>query len=172
MAGEISFTLSERDYADAVQNQYRQRITSRRHLGWTLGFLALLVALFGYIDSCDLTSAIYTGAVYAALLVIVSGVAGVAGYFLVGKHARRMFRQQVIRPDSRISWTDEGFHNSNEYGSFAAKWNDFYGWREVRGSYMLLLHEDLYYLIPHDAISSEQSSDLEETLTRSGLATR
>ena len=172
MAAEISFTLSEQDYADAVQNQYRQRMTSRRNLGWTLPALALMAGLFGYADSCNLTSALYTTGVYATLIAVVFVMSGVAGYFIVGSHARRMFRQQVMRPDSRISWTNEGFQNSNEYGSFAAQWHDFYGWRKVRGSYMIFIHEGFFYLIPQRAISPEQASDLEETLARSGLASR
>jgi hypothetical protein len=129
-------------------------------------------AYLAYLDSCDVETALYTGAVYAALVVLVAPLFAVAGYLLAGKHARRMFRQQVIHPESRISWTDEGLQNHNEFGAFAAKWSDFYGWREDRGNYTFFLNEGLYYLIPRHAISSEQSVDLEETLLRSGLSKR
>ena len=175
MAAEISFTLSEQDCVDAARGQYRRRLTSLRK--WRSAFpilvgIASLFTYLTYLDSCDLKTALYTGAVYVDLMIVVVPLFGLAGCFLVGKSARRMFRQQVIHPESRMSWTDEGLQNHNEFGGFTAKWSDFYGWRVDRGSYTFFLNEGLYYLIPRHAISSEQSVDLEETLLRSGLSKR
>src|SRR5687768_11971906 len=117
MAPEISFTLSEQDCVDAARNQYRQRITSLRGLGWTIAFLTATSAFFTYLDASDLESALYTGAVYFALaLFVVIFLLGCL-YFSVGKHARRMYRQQVIHPESRMSWTDGGLQNHNEFGA-------------------------------------------------------
>lgn len=175
MAAEISFTLSEQDCVDAARAQYRRRVTSPKKWRSAFPILAGIVGLFTYLtylDSCDLETALYTGVVYVGLMIVVVPLFAIAGHFLAGKHARRMFRQQVIHPESRMSWTDEGLQNHNEFGGFAAKWSDFYGWRVDRGSYTFFLNEGLYYLIPRRAISSEQSVDLEEILLRSGLPKR
>ena len=172
MAGDISFTLSEPDCVDAARSQYRRRITSPRQWRMPLAIILTMFAVFVYLDSGDLESAFYSGVVYAGLLLLVCPLFAVAGYFLVGKHARLMFRQQAIHPESRMAWSNEGFRNQNELGSFAAKWRDFYGWRKDGGSFTLFMNEGIYYFIPQRAISSEQAMDLEETLIRSGLAER
>jgi len=175
MAAEISFTLCEQDCVDAARAQYRRRVTSLKKWRSAFPVLVGIVGLFTYLtylDSCDLETALYTGVVYGGLMIVVVPLFAIAGYFLAAKHARRMFRQQVIHPESQMSWTDEGLKNHNEFGAFSAKWSDFYGWREDRGSYAFFLNEGIYYLIPRHAISSEQSVDLEETLLRSGLSRR
>jgi hypothetical protein len=133
---------------------------------------AAVSAVFGYVDSCDFKSALNLGAAYFGLVLLVCPLFAGAGYLLAGKHARRMYRQQAVHPESRMIWDDEGLQNRNELGSFAAKWRDFYGWRQDHGSFTLYMNEGIYYFIPQRAISSEQASDLEETLLRSGLAKR
>ena len=172
MAADISFTLSEQDCVDAGRAQYRRRMTSPGQWRWPLALLLTMSALFAYLDSGDLESALYSGLVYGGLLVIVCPLLAVAGYFLAGKQARRMFRQQAIHPESRMAWSDEGFRNENELGSFAAQWRNFYGWRKEGGNFTLFMNEGIFYYIPKRALSSEQAMDLEETLVRSGLAER
>jgi hypothetical protein len=172
MAADISFTLSEQDCVDAARAQYRRRITTPRQWRLAIAILLTTFAMFAYLDSCDLQSALYSGAVYAGLLVLVCPLFALLGYLLAGNYARRMFRQQAIHPGSQIAWSDEGFQNQNELGSLAAKWRDFYGWRKDRGSFTLFMNEGIYYFIPQRALSSEEAMDLEETLLRSGLAQR
>jgi hypothetical protein len=172
MAADISFTLSEQDCVDAARAQYRRRVTSPRQWRLAIAILLAMSAVFAYLDSCDLESAIYSGAIYAGLVLLVCPLFAVAGYLLAKKHARRMFRQQAIHPESRMAWNDEGLQNQNEFGSFAAKWRDFYGWRKDRGSFTLYMNEGIYYFIPQRVISSEHAMDLEQTLIRSGLAKR
>jgi len=172
MAAEVSFTLSEQDCVDAARTQFRRRATSPRQWRLALAILVTMSAVFAYLDSCDLESALYSGAVYAGLVLLVCPLFAFGGYLLAGKQALRMFHQQAIHPESRMAWNDEGLQNQTELGSFAAKWRDFYGWRKDRGSFTLYMNEGIYYFIPQRAISAEQSSDLEETLVRSGLAKR
>jgi hypothetical protein len=172
MAANITFTLSEHDCVDAARAQYRRRITSSRQWRLPIAILLTMFAVFAYLDSGDLESAFYSGAVYAGLVLLVCPLFAVAGYILAGKHARQMFRQQSIHPESQMAWNNEGFRNQNELGSFAAKWRDFYGWRKERGSFTLFMNEGIYYFIPQRALTSEQALDLEKTLVRSGLAER
>lgn len=172
MAAEVSFTLSEQDCVDAARAQYRLRATSPRQWRLALVILAAMSAVFAYSVSCDLESSVYSGAVYAGLVLLVCPFFAISGYLLTGKQARRMFRQQAIHPQTRMAWNDEGLQNQNELGHFAANWRDFYGWRKDRGSFTLYMNEGIYYFIPQRAISSEQALDLEETLVRSRLAKR
>ncbi len=172
MAAAVTFALSERDHVDAARGQYWHRLTRPRGVAATLAFLAALWGLFTYLDSDDPRASFYVGLVYAALMLTVVVLAGAAGYWLAGRQARRLYRQQVIHPQSRIAWTDEGFHSRNEYGSYAAKWIDFYGWRHSRGTFTLFINEGFFYLIPEHALTPEQATDLRETLLRSGLSHR
>ena len=172
MAGEISFTLSEQDCVDAARAQYKHRVSALREWRFALPILGVMAGLVAYLTSCTLESAVYAGAGFAALVLLVCPLFAAAGYYDAGRIASRMFRQMTIHPESRISWTDEGIRNQNEYGAFTAKWGDFYGWRKAGGSYTIFLNEGHYYLIPHHSISSEMAVDIEETLARSGLAKR
>jgi hypothetical protein len=172
MAAAVTFALSERDHVDAARGQYRHRLTRPRRMAATFAFLAALWGLFAYLDSDGPDAFFYVGLVYAALMVTVVVLAGAAGIWLAGRQARRLYRQQVIHPQSRIAWTDEGLRSDNEYGSYAAKWTDFYGWRHSRGTFTLFINEGFFYLIPEHALSPEQAIDLKETLLRSGLSQR
>lgn len=172
MAAAVTFALSERDHVDAARGQYWHRLTRPRGVGATSAFLAASWGLFTYLDSDDPDAFFYVGLVYASLMLTVVVLAGAAGYWLAGRQARRLYRQQVIHLQSRIAWTDEGLESQNEHGSYSAKWSDFYGWRHARGTFTLFINEGFFYLIPNRALSPEQAIDLKETLVRSGLTHR
>lgn len=172
MAGEVSLTLNEQDCVDAARVQFRRRAISLRQWLWALAILVGMSAIVAYLGPCDLGSPMYLGAAFAGLVLLLCPLFAGAGYLLAGRYARRMFRQQKVHPESRMTWTDEGLQIQNELASSALKWRDFYGWRKDRGSYTLYFNEGFYYFIPARAISAEQAVDLEDTLVRSGLAKR
>jgi hypothetical protein len=172
MSAEISFVLTEQDYADSARSQYWQRISSPRRWAWPLLALAALFSLFAYSVSCDFRSFVYNLVPYAVIVLVLCPLLCVVGYWWAGRYARRIFRQQAAQPESRIAWNDEGLRVESAIGSLNAKWSDFYGWRKARGTYMIHMNEMIYYLIPARAISPEQAADLEATLSRSGLAQR
>ena len=172
MSAEISFVLTEQDYSDAARSQYWQRARSPKQWVWPLLFLAALCALFAYLVSCDLRSFLYNLIPYAVIVLVICPLLTALGYWWTGRYARRLFTQQALQPESRMSWNDEGLRVESAVGLLDAKWSDFYGWRKGGATYMIHINEVIYYVIPARAISSEQASDLEQTLARSGLAQR
>ena len=172
MAAEISFVLTEQDYAEAARGQYLHRVRSPKQWIWALGALAVIFGLFAYAESCDLKSFLFNAAPYVALTIVIVPLVTALTYWWAGRVARRMFRQQAIRPESRVSWNDEGLGIESDVGSLNAKWSDFYGWRKAGRTYMIHMNEALYYVVPGHAVSPEQAADLESTLARSGLVKR
>ncbi len=172
MAGEITFTLSEQDYADAARSQYWHRLRSPKQWAWALAALAVMSGLLAYSDSCDLESFFYNLVPYALIIVLVCPLLAALSYVWAGRYARKMFRQQQSKPENRVSWNDDGLRIESALGSFKPEWSDFYGWRNAGRTYMIHINEVLYYLLPGHALSPEQAADLEGTLTRHGVVKR
>jgi hypothetical protein len=172
MAGDVTFTLTEQDYADAARSQYWQRVRSPKQWAWLLPALAVTSALLAYSDSCDLESFLYNLVPYALISVLVCPLLMAFGYAWAGRYARRMFRQQPSKPENTVSWDDAGLRIESALGTLKAEWGDFYGWRSAGRTYMIHMNEALYYLVPEHALSSEQAADLESTLKRGGVVKR
>lgn len=172
MAAEVAFTLTERDYADAARSQYWHRVKSPKRWLWMIVGLSLVFGLFAYADSCDLRSFLYNLVPYVVILLIVCPLLSALVYFSVGRHARQMFRQQVVHAESRMSWDDEGLKVISSLGFLSAKWADFYGWRRTGRNYAFHMNEALYYLLPDRALSPDQIADLESTLARHEVVRR
>jgi hypothetical protein len=172
MAAEIAFTLTEQDYADAARSQYLQRLRSPKQWALLVPLLAVIFGLFAYADSCDFESFAYNLVPYVLLALVILPLFSGLMYLWVGRHARRMFRQQRIRPECRMSWNEDGVRIESDVGSLNAKWSDFYGWKKNGRTYFLHVNEALYYLIPASALSTEHGIDLEDTLARHGVVRR
>jgi hypothetical protein len=172
MPAEIIFTLSEQDYADAARSQYWQRLRSPRQWAWPLAALAGIFGFLAYLDSCCLESFAYNLIPYLLIALIIGPLLAGLTYLWVGRHARRLFRQQPSKPENRVSWNEEGLKIESELGFLKAKWSDFHCWRTAGRTHMIHMNDALYYLIPGHALSSEQADDLQGTLSRHGVSRR
>jgi hypothetical protein len=172
MAAAVAFALTEQDYVEAARNQYWHRIKSPKRWLWVILGLSLVFALFAYSDSCDLESFLYNLVPYVLILLVALPLMSGLCYYSVGRHARKMFKQQAIQPENRMAWDDDGLKINSSLGSLNAKWADFYGWRKVGRSYAFHMNEALYYLLPERALSAHQITDLENTLARHQVVRR
>jgi hypothetical protein len=172
MAAEIMYSLTEQDYADAARSQYLHRLKSPKRWAWSLGVLVVIFGLFAYSDSYDFESFLYNLIPYVLIALLVPPLIAALCYLSAGRYARRMFKQQSLKPENRASWNEEGLQIESQLGFLKAKWSDFYGWRNAGRTYMIHMNEALYYLIPGRALSAEQAVDLESTLARHGVAKR
>ena len=172
MAAEIKYTLPGQDNEDAARSQYWHRVKSPKRWGWLLGALAVIFSLFAYSDSCDLKSFLYNLVPYVLIILVICPLLSAICYFQVGRHSRKMFQQQRIKPDNRLTWNEDGLEIESDVGSLKARWSDFYGWRSAGRAYFIHLNEALYYLIPAHALSAEEAIDLEDTLARHGVVRR
>lgn len=172
MAKDVTFTLTEQDYADAARSQYWHRLKSPKRWAWSLGVLAVIFGLFAYSDSYDFQSFLYNLIPYVLIVIVVCPLVAALCYLRVGRDARRMFRQQPVKPENQASWNEEGLRIESQLGSLKAKWSDFYGWRHAGRMYFIHMNDALYYLIPAHALSAEQATDLESTLARHGVVER
>ena len=134
--------------------------------------LLAMAALFGYLDSYDLRSFLYYSAPYLVIFLIVWLACPILGYLWVGRWARRIYRQQKVNPENRMSWDDEGMRIESDLGSLRAKWSDFYGWKKARKMFMVYINEALYYVVPAHALTAGQAADLEGKLTENRVVRR
>lgn len=99
--------------------------------------------LLAYSGSCDFQSFASDFLILAGIMLFVGLIVLSLIYLWAGRYARRMFRQQMVKPENLMSWNDEGLKIENDLGSMKAKWPDFYGWRKVHRTYMIHMNEAL-----------------------------
>lgn len=172
MARQITFTLSEDDYAEAARSQYWHRVRSPKQWAGALAALVIMCGLLAFLESYDAESFFYNLAPYALLIAVGATLMAGFSYFWVARYARRLFRQQMTNPESRVSWDVEGLQIESALGALTAKWGDFYSWRSSGAFYMIHINQVLYYLIPRRALSPDQAADLENTLITAGVKRR
>jgi hypothetical protein len=172
MAADIRFTLSEQDYSEAAQGQFLRRLKRPKKWASMLAILNAWCGLLAYSGSCDFQSFASDFLVLAGIMLFVGLIVLPLIYLWAGRYARRMFRQQMVKPENLMSWNDEGLKIESDLGSMKAKWPHSYGWRKVRRTYMIHMNEALYYVVPGRVLSKEQAADLEGTLIRAGVAER
>lgn len=163
MAGEITFTASERDYADANLDWYLANL--RRGRPWiALVLLALFSAAVGagvtWLDgNREEIGATATG--FALLGLVVASLVYLATYLALPRRARRLYRQQkTLHHPWTFGWTEAGLSIDTVNGRSLHPWPDFHRWLVGRRTILLFLNDQLFFFLPRRLLDDSAVEEL------------
>jgi hypothetical protein len=172
MTGEITFTPTEQDYANANRDWYRAALSGRRgliRLAIPILIAMVLGGVFSWLDG-DVAALPYTLAVYAflgvAVIVLIHGTC----YLSLARRSRRLFRQQKsLHHPLRFHWSDEGLTSEAVNGSGRHDWGDFHRWHDGRKTFLLFLNDRLFLFLPRHRLSDAEADDLRGLISAAGV---
>ena len=172
MAGEVCIELVERDYVDA--NRAWMLRTLRRP-GTLVRYALLIGGLAAFLSVLEWTGdGGWRGIADSVALALVGGggallVGHGLGFLLVPRRVRRIFRQTAsLGKPWHYAWSDAGlgYRSDGEIGFLP--WTDFYRWIEGSRGFLLMLNEQVFYIIPRRALTTAQAEDLRATAAAHG----
>jgi len=172
MAGEVGITIGEEDYVGANRVWFLHYLRRRKVLVRYALLLASLAAALAMLEWSGGGGA--AGILRVVAFAIVGGGAGLLlcngiGYVLLPRRARRLFRQNPSFYKSyHYHWSDDGLAYRSERESGMRPWKDFYRWSDGSEALLLMLNEQLFYIIPRRALTDAQAEDLRATLGAHG----
>lgn len=172
MAAEARVTLTEQDYIAAnrawLGRYLRQPRTIRANLV-TLGLVAAILAALEWVGGGDGRAVLQIAGLGIVLgfaaLILCYGVS----YLFLPRRARRLFRQSVtLAMPYRYVWSDEGLSYQSDSDSGRRDWADFHRWVDDPQLVLLLLNEQLFFVIPNHALTAVEADDLRATIDAHG----
>ncbi len=163
MAGEISFTISEKDYADANRDWFLGSL--KRPRPWiAFGLLALFCAGVGggatWLDGPR--EEVGTTALGFALLGLVAAfLVCLATYLDLPRRTRRLYRQhKTLQQPCTIGWTQAGLTIDSVNGRTLHPWPDFHRRLVGRSAVLLFLNDQLFFILPRRLLDDESVEEL------------
>ncbi len=173
MAGEISFTPSEKDYADANREWYLAFWARPKSWAFAVLFVLLLAGLgasTSYIDGK--TDEIVPMAIAFALLALVLILLiYLAVYFVaLPRRARRLYRQhKALQQTWTFRWSDSGISMESPAGLTGYPWGDFHRWRDGRRSLLLFLNDQLFFYLPRRLLDDSSVEEIGSLAAAAGV---
>lgn len=162
----IRFTITARDYADALRLHTRRSWATRWELKlfllavYALGILAMVLSGFD-----ALLTSIAIGGMLAA-----PAVPAFTYFVYIPRLARRVYAQQKsMHQPVEASWTDESYTASSGTTSGTVAWTDYYGWSVDDRMVLFMQSQLLFQMVPRHGLTREQTDDLIAHVERSGL---
>ena len=163
MAGEITFTPSEQDYADANRDSFLAQL--RRPRPWVRSaaivlLLAAVGAALAYIDGD--TDAMGTTAAGFALL----GLSGIlliclSVYLRLPRRTRRLYRQhKLLHKPWTYGWSEAGLSVETANGRAIYPWPDFHRRLVGRRTVLLFLNEQAFFFLPRRLLDESAVEEL------------
>lgn len=173
MAGEITFTPSEKDYADANRDWYLAFWA--RPKGWVTMVLFVLFftglgALMPYIDGK--TDEIGPTAIGFALLALVLILLIYLSVYFVAlpRRARRLYRQhKALQRTWTFRWSDSGLSMESATGLTSYPWGDFHRWRSGPRSVLLFLNDQLFFYLPRRLLDEASVDEIGSLAAAAGV---
>lgn len=171
MAGEITFTPSEKDYADANRDWFRANL--RRPRPWiALVLLVLFSAAIGggvtWLDGNGEEVAA-TAIGFALLGSFVFLLVYVATYLTLPRRTRRLYRQhKTLQQPWTYSWSEAGLGVDTANGRTLHPWPDFHRWLVGRRTVLLFVNDQLFFFLPRRLLDD---SSVDELRSLAGAAT-
>lgn len=173
MAGEITFTPSEKDYADANRDWYLAFWARPR--SWAMAalfilFLTGLGALMPYIDgNTDEMAATAIGFALLALVLIVV-IYPIVYFVTLPRRARRLYRQhKALQQTWTFRWSDSGLSMESATGLTTYPWVDFHRWRVGRRSVLLFLNDQLFFYLPRRLLDEASVEEIGSMARAAGV---
>ncbi|HEX8240544.1 MAG TPA: YcxB family protein [Allosphingosinicella sp.] len=173
MAGEVSFTPSERDYVDANRDWYRTLFKGRRGILKLAVPIAVGISLgsfFSWIAGEAASSFPYIVFVYAMLGLIVGLMMYSFLYLTLPRRAARLFRQQkTFQQCFQYMWSDDGITLRTPSSEARYAWSQIYRWADGRTALLLFFNEQIFYFIPRRVLGPEEWADLKAAVESGGI---
>ena len=164
MAGEITFTVSEKDYADANRDWFLGNL--KRPRPWiAFGLLALVSAGVGggsaWLDG-KTEEAGSMAAGFALLGLLVALLVCLATYLALPRRTRRLYRQhKILHQPCTIGWTEAGLSIDSANGRTLHPWPDFHRRLVGRRAVLLFLNDQLFFILPRRLLDDTAVEDIE-----------
>ena len=172
MAGEITFTPTEKDYAEANRDWFLA--TLARPKAWALMmlpvlFLSALGAFFAYIDGKP--EEIETTAIGFALLgLLLILLICLSTYFTFPRRTRRLYRQhKAHQQEWTYRWSQAGLGIETANGRTSYPWADFHRWRDGRTSMLLFLNDQMFFYLPRRLLDDASVRDIAGLVGAAGV---
>jgi hypothetical protein len=172
MAGEVSIELVEQDYIDANRAWMLLYLRRPRILG---RYALLLASVAVFLAALEWTGGGgLRGVIRLAAFAVAGGGTGLLlchglGYLLLPRRARRIFRQTAsLGKPYHYRWSEQGIDYRSEGDNGHRAWVDFYRWCDSTKVLLLMLNEQLFYIIPRRALTAAQAEDLRATVAAHG----
>jgi len=173
MAGEISFTVSEKDYADANRDWYLANL--RRPRPWiAFVLLALFCAGVGggatWLDgNKEEIGATATG--FALLGLLAAFLVCLATYLALPRRTRRLYRQhKTLHHPCTFGWTEAGLSVDTVNGRTLHPWPDFHRRLVGRRTILLFLNDQLFFILPRRLLDDKAVEDIESLAAMAAAA--
>ena len=172
MTGEVCFTGCEADVVAASRDWFvdsLRRPRGRLRIAAVVGAVALAGMLGAAGDGDGEGSLARIAALSLAAGCVAAAAAYGITYLLVPLRARRLYRQQKVRPQwYRFRWSDEGLHFESPNAQAHYAWPEFQRFRIGRSSLLLFFNDNSYLYLPWHVLTAEQSAELRALAGRSG----
>jgi len=164
----MTFQPTEADFVRANRDWYLRTLMRPRTLfGVVLigGTLAGLESLQGWIGH-GVPGVLAAGVLGAGLTSLV--YLGI--YLLMPRRAGRLYRQQASlqRPLS-FGWDETGLSVRSANGAGLVPWSELHRWSDGREMLLFYLNDQLFYFLPHRALTAVQIEDLRAMAAAHGI---
>jgi hypothetical protein len=181
MASEITFTPSEKDYADANRESLRAQLRRPRH--W---LTLVLLILFGagiaagvtwldggreVVGPMAISFAVAVGIGVAVVAALTSLVIYVTTYLLLPRRAGRLYAQQkTLQQPWTYAWSEAGLSVDTVNGHALYPWPDFHRWLVSRRMVLLFLNDQLFFFLPRRLLDDSAVEELRSLVAASSVA--
>jgi hypothetical protein len=172
MEGEVSFTLSETDYADGIRDSYVARIFTTGtgvRLAVVLLFCAMVGALTAWLDG-DMDSLGFSIAGFALLGLVLIAFIYACAFLNLKRRARRLYRQQrSLHQPYTYRWSKAGLDIEAPNMQAFHAWPDFHRWVAARRAILLFLNDQLFFVLPRRVFGEAELEAIESHLSAAGV---
>lgn len=172
MAGQVSFTLSETDYADGIRDSYVARIftvgTGTR-MAVVLLFCAAVGAFTSWLDG-DMDSLWLSVTGFTLLGLVLFALIYAAAFLNLKRRARRLYRQQkMLQQPYTYRWSEAGLDIEAPRMQAFHAWSDFHRWAEARRAILLFLNDQLFFVLPRRVFDKAELEAIVSHLSAAGV---
>src|SRR5688500_9877194 len=163
MAGEITFTPSEKDYADANRDSMLAQL--RRPRPWIALVLSVLFSAgigagVTWLDG-DLEDVAAAASGFALLGLFVFLFIYLATYLLLPRRAGRLYRQhKTLQQPWTYGWSEAGLSVDTANGHTLHPWPDFHRWLVGRRMVLLFVNDQLFFFLPRRLLEDSAVEEL------------
>jgi len=175
MAGEITFTPSEKDYADANRDWMLSNLSRPRP--W-IGLVLLMLLSSGigagatWLDG-NREEMAATAIGFALLGMLIFLVVYLATYLLLPRRARRLYRQhKALQQQWTFRWSDSELSIESANGLTRYPWAQFHRWRDGRQSMLLFLNDQLFFYLPRRMLDEASIDEIGSLVAAAGVPRR
>ena len=172
MEGQVSFTLSETDYADGIRDSYLARTftagTGARMAVFLL-FCAVVGAFVSWLDG-DLDSLWYSVTGFLILGLVLFPFVYFVAFLSLKRRARRLYRQQrSLHQPYTYRWSEAGLDIEAPRMKTFHAWAEFHRWVAARRAILLFLNDQLFYVLPRRVFDEAELGAIESHLSAAGV---